>query len=255
MTGKCKSATSFMLAFVMSCGIAKAEVPAGASVSACGNEYGAKLGSKFFVVPSMGMENTAEVGQVIASTYKADVMDGTSNYAFSLDETINLSGRSFGQDFTITIPPLEIKMAPDLVYRPRDSTFKYANDSSPRTGISKPDVFLKVNLPSKEVLVHAKIGFGEERFVVGQATLVTTPPCAILGRDSFQRELVYTGVAKGVVTLMYREFSGNWARPAFSQELHFDLAEGNEIGYKGARFQIIKANNLGITYFVTQGLD
>jgi len=62
-------------------------------------------------------------------------------------------------------------------------------------------------------------------------------------------------VAKGVVTILYREFLGNLARPAFSQELHFDLSEGNEIGYKGARFKILKANNLGITYLVTKGLD
>ena len=66
---------------------------------------------------------------------------------------------------------------------------------------------------------------------------------------------MYSGVVKGVVSVSYREFIGNMARPAFSKEFQFDLSEGNEIGFKGARFKIVKANNLGITYQMTKNLD
>jgi hypothetical protein len=45
------------------------------------------------------------------------------------------------------------------------------------------------------------------------------------------------------------------ARPAFSQELKYDLAQGTAIGYKGARFEVIRANNTGISYKVLKSLD
>ena len=73
--------------------------------------------------------------------------------------------------------------------------------------------------------------------------------------DSFKRELVYGGISQNTVSLLYREFKGAIARPAFSQELKYDLTEGNEIGFRGARFHVIKANNTSIRYKVLRPLD
>lgn len=75
------------------------------------------------------------------------------------------------------------------------------------------------------------------------------------GVDSFKRELVYSGVSQNTISILYREFSDNMARPAFSQELKYDLSLGKEIGFKGARFEIVKASNTGITYKVLKALD
>lgn len=74
-------------------------------------------------------------------------------------------------------------------------------------------------------------------------------------KDSFIRELIYTGISKNVISIVYREYSNDLARPAFSQELKYDLGEGFVIGYKGARFEVIKATNTGITYKVLKQLD
>ena len=71
---------------------------------------------------------------------------------------------------------------------------------------------------------------------------------------SFKQELVYTGASQGVVSLVYREFKNDLARPAFSQDLKFDITTDNIVGFKGARFQIISANNTGIKYKVIQHL-
>lgn len=81
--------------------------------------------------------------------------------------------------------------------------------------------------------------------------------------DSFKRELVYSGISQNTLSILYREFmftftksgGGYTARPAFSQELKYDLSQGNTIGYKGARFQVIKATNTGIKYEVLKHLD
>jgi hypothetical protein len=71
----------------------------------------------------------------------------------------------------------------------------------------------------------------------------------------FRRELVYSGVSQGTVGILYREFIDDMARPAFSQDLRYDLAQGNLIGYQGARFEVLKADNTGITYRVLSHLD
>jgi hypothetical protein len=70
----------------------------------------------------------------------------------------------------------------------------------------------------------------------------------------YSQELIYTGVSKGSITLTYREFKGATVRPTSTQELHYDLADGDEIGYQGARFKIIKATNVSIRYVVVKPL-
>jgi hypothetical protein len=72
---------------------------------------------------------------------------------------------------------------------------------------------------------------------------------------SFKKELVYTGVSQKVVSILYREFNEDMARPAFSQDLKYDLSESNIVGYRGARFEIINATNQGLTYKTLKQLD
>jgi hypothetical protein len=74
-------------------------------------------------------------------------------------------------------------------------------------------------------------------------------------KESFKRELIYQGVSQNTVSVSYREFSGDFARPAFTQELKYDLAEGNVIAYKGAKFEVVKAGNAGIKYKVIKTLE
>lgn len=67
---------------------------------------------------------------------------------------------------------------------------------------------------------------------------------------SFRRELVYTGRAGNTISLLYREFQNDMARPAFSQQLQYDIGADPIIGYKGARFRIFAADNTSISYEV-----
>lgn len=72
---------------------------------------------------------------------------------------------------------------------------------------------------------------------------------------SFKKELVYTGISQNAVSILYREFNEDIARPAFSQDLKYDLSESKIVGYRGARFEIIKATNQGLTYKTLKQLD
>jgi hypothetical protein len=75
------------------------------------------------------------------------------------------------------------------------------------------------------------------------------------GRESFKRELVYSGVSQNTISIRYREFKDDMARPAFTEDLKYDLSQGDIIGYNGARFQILKATNIGIRFKVLKHLE
>lgn len=73
--------------------------------------------------------------------------------------------------------------------------------------------------------------------------------------DSLQQTLLYNGRIGTRITLAYREFSNNLARPAFNNSVEYDLNESTAVGYKGARLEIIKATNTDITYRVITGFS
>ncbi|MFK0299267.1 hypothetical protein ACIQTU_08600 [Brevundimonas sp. NPDC090276] len=97
-------------------------------------------------------------------------------------------------------------------------------------------------------------GLTKTSYPVAGATF-STGNCTVLGADSFRRELIYSGVTQGTVSIEYREFINDMARPAFSQTLRYDLAQSDVIGFRGARFQILDATNIDIRYKVTRPLD
>ena len=70
--------------------------------------------------------------------------------------------------------------------------------------------------------------------------------------DSFQQELIYNGRNGNNVKFLYRELSNNMMRQPFSQEIQYDLNDGNTVGFKGARIEIIEANNTSLKYKLVQ---
>lgn len=67
---------------------------------------------------------------------------------------------------------------------------------------------------------------------------------------SFQQTLIYSGRVGNKINVGYREFSSNTARPAFNNDVEYDLTASNRIGYKGAEIEVLHADNTGITYKV-----
>lgn len=76
----------------------------------------------------------------------------------------------------------------------------------------------------------------------------------IESRDDFYVDVLYQGISKGEVKISYREFSGGLARPAFNQDVSYELnANGAAtIGFKGMRIRVIKATSESIEYVIDQ---
>lgn len=77
----------------------------------------------------------------------------------------------------------------------------------------------------------------------------------MLTHDSFQQTLIYSGKVGNKINIGYREFSGSIARPAFNNNVEYDLSESTTIGYKGAQLEIIEATNQYIKYRVIKNFN
>lgn len=99
----------------------------------------------------------------------------------------------------------------------------------------------------------------------GRTYEVTAPPgtqafrpCAatpVDGRSAAVRwELLYSGRSSDEIGISYREYTnlvgGQLARPAFYQELKYDLSRGMRITFRDTVIEILDANNSGVTFRV-----
>lgn len=69
-------------------------------------------------------------------------------------------------------------------------------------------------------------------------------------KGSFKAELIYTGKMNNIITICYREYIDHMARPAFYQDLRYDLSEGDEISFKSLKIKVLEATNKQITFQV-----
>jgi len=74
----------------------------------------------------------------------------------------------------------------------------------------------------------------------------------ITNETNFIQELIYNGRVGDNLKFIYREFSDDTARPAFTQEVQYDFAASKSIGFKSLRMEITSATNTEITYKLMQ---
>ncbi|MEY4644746.1 MAG: hypothetical protein RLZZ596_1577 [Pseudomonadota bacterium] len=77
----------------------------------------------------------------------------------------------------------------------------------------------------------------------------------MLFENSIQQTLIYSGKIGNQIRIGYREFSNNFARPAFSNDVNYDLNESKIISYKGAALEIFEATNTYIRYKVLKNFN
>lgn len=73
--------------------------------------------------------------------------------------------------------------------------------------------------------------------------------------NSFQQTLLYLGRVGSKINIGYREFSNDTARPAFNNDVEYDLSESDIIAYKGAKLKINEATNQNIKYTVINNFN
>jgi hypothetical protein len=104
----------------------------------------------------------------------------------------------------------------------------------------------------------SKIGVGQNAFgswvttavsgIVAEPSDITFSPAKSIEIDKSQQyenyEIVYTGKSGDNVIFVYREYTPeDLAKPAFYQNLTYNLAEGKAIQFRKLQMQVIEANN------------
>lgn len=66
-------------------------------------------------------------------------------------------------------------------------------------------------------------------------------------QSSSSSELIYSGKAGNVIKIVYREYTNDLARPAFTQDLQYDLNETKIIKFKNTTIEVLRVTNQEIT--------
>lgn len=72
---------------------------------------------------------------------------------------------------------------------------------------------------------------------------------------SFKAELIYSGLTGSTLKVIYREYSNDYARPAFTTDLQYNLEESKEIAYKSIRIEVLNATNRQLDFRVVSDGD
>ena len=184
-------------------------------------------------IPAIGEVMKAEIGDTILK--KAKIY---SIPAIILEQDVKLSLGS--------VPPQT------LVYRTRtdDWRFYWGEKGIYDKGSFFPGGICISTSGTEMKAFYGNTG-GRQRFK--QPPILKHTEILAPNKPSFSQELIYNGRLKDGVKFLYREFSQDMLRAAFSQELQYDLTKSRTVGFKGVRIEIIEATNTDITYIVKKG--
>lgn len=208
--------------------------------------------SKIVDYPDVGEVRTAEVGESLIYKTKQKSIP-----AILVEDRVELPAENFGEKFVISLRP------GTYVLRGKDENGSFYEAAAGDIEVNgRPVNRSKFG----GVYVPAGVTYGTEIYVLSANLKPLSYPAKSGIRlsqttytetndFSFKRELVYTGLSKNNISITYREYKDDFARSAFTQRLTYDLAEGKVIGFRGARFEILEATNLGMTYRALKPLN
>ena len=207
--------------------------------------------NKTIYIPAVDVETEVEIGRTIVSKAKQIVYQAVTleeNVSFKVEPSFFSNSWTGEANINQGTLKLYVTTPEGSFYKDDTATFTFsAGVVKAEGGIFMPDDTSKPTVPW--YFKNKVFYLGSNPVTVNKTTVISW------GKDSFSKELIYGGMSQNTITISYREFNDDTARPAFTQELKYDLSQTDPIGFRGARFQVIKANNTGLVYKVIKPLD
>lgn len=194
--------------------------------------------------PSLNTESTVELGDTLLEKEKAFVYEG-----LELRERITDNGIAREYIVEPSRMPL-VRRDPDgtAVYEPQGSSYyiidkTFGRKALPKNGylVRKPNGMLELQ-GYYDLTGAGRISPANPQHTVGK--LVD------FARPNFRQELIYGGRVGDQIKVTYREYSGDFLRVAFAQEVQYDLTTDKLIGFKGVRVEVLSATNTKLVYKV-----
>lgn len=212
--------------------------------AACQTTFGTVVRSGETFTPSLGEEVVVDVGSPVLVATPYDVRSADS----ALTNDVTVAGTTSGAPFTLVVPAGTPMSDEGGGYSPR--TFHF-DGRGPRP----TEVHFQM-AGSAAPVARLSWGFWKERHQISRGRFeLARMECVAAPYRSLTRQLSFVGVSRGVISLEYREFAGDIARPAFTQVATYDLADGQTISFRGARIEVLSADNLGIRYRVLRSFE
>lgn len=199
---------------------------------------------RYVDLPSLNTESTVELGDTLLEKEKAFVYEG-----LELRERITDNGIAREYIVEPGRMPL-VRRDPDgtAVYEPQGSSYYIIDKTFGRKALPKNGYLVRRPNGTLELQGYYDLtGAGRISPVNPQHTVGKQID---VGRPSFRQELIYGGRVGDQIKVTYREYSGDFARAAFSQEVQYDLTTDKLIGFKGVRVEILSATNTKLVYKV-----
>ena len=228
----------------------------------CAQNMGAT--HRYYHLPRLNASITKEVGTPILRACWGVQYD--CSYLV-VEKPFEVSGSSFCTRYTATMPK-GVYVRERIQYQGRVSYAHVASIPILATGpMSKKadiqDQSLRILMPNGGKNIHiTNRGGGLNLFPDGGDDAVSyhvvedtcikeySPPEFDYFLRYMKRDLIYAGRSGDALHLIYREYVNDLARPAYTQNLYYDLSESKIIGFDGARISVDSADNTGITYTI-----
>jgi len=191
-------------------------------------------------LPQPGEERTAELGETLVQKGKVYTYD-----AVRLENSISAGDGYLLKKFSLEPGILKATMRDDdRLYYTTDKLSVY--DAMLGTQMYYGGLTVSYKDP-KDVKFHWN---SRPALTPRPVPILTKMEVADSERPSFRQELIYNGRSGDTLKFLYREFSNDLLRAPFSQEVQYDLKDGNTIGFKGVRIDVIEATNTRLKYRV-----
>ena len=178
--------------------------------------------------------------------------------------TANLGDNLLDQGYILTSDAIRVTAPVDI-----GSVFGYQIQPSifPKTGEDDNYEYFLLNVGAGQIQVDALADapssitvrksdknicvstvFGQKSCAEGAYTRTSITKVDVA---NYRQTLIYNGsTGDSVIRVGYREYSENMARPAFSNEITYDLSDSRIVGYMNARLEILDVSNTEINYRV-----
>lgn len=200
--------------------------------------------SKVGSFPKIGEQATTPVGSIIYSQFKYWSKVG---YRLKGDFSVNVGlgkVRVSGGDFVIRA---EVENQPAFC----SEKLAYID---PLSGPFKTACFIDKDGSGTFAKMKVAPGVVWFEYEVAPPLAYEKSELIIPRADSFKYELLYQGTSKGSLKLSYREYMNDFARPAFFQDVTYDIESmPATVTFRTVRLEILSANNNQLVYRVLSG--
>lgn len=195
-------------------------------------------------LPAIGQQTWQNIGDSIISSVVADHIPGiitSDDISYARRDSPFMPGKLF------VIPKAPFKL---VGVKGKKSEYEYTG----QVLIEGEPTDLRVRLTTKGSetkidVISGDVSIGRNPKKKEYDDIIWSDTTLVQVSDKyFKQELIYNGRESGNLLFIYREFEGNFIRPAFTQNVKYDLSLGSVIGFKEARFEVVDADNVSITY-------